>query len=125
MGRRQADTTRLGLVTVALTLCGTLYVALGVTALGAAGAAGILGGLLICSVVPAARHAPRPASAVLVLGAVPFAVATWWSVVTPLLALLALGIGRGVVARAGSSSHWSGPPLLRMELPGGGDTVRT
>ena len=71
-----------------------LYIVLGAVALGFAGALGILGGLLIvAALVAAARGAGRVGTALLVLGAVPFAVITWWSVVTPLMAVLVLVIG--------------------------------
>ena len=82
-----------------LVACGAMYVLLGATALGLAGMLGILGGVLIW----AAARAPQPpwtAYALLLGGAVPFAAATWWSVVTPLIAVLSVIIGRGVIRDA-------------------------
>jgi hypothetical protein len=46
----------------------------------------ILGGLAICAVLTIARRNHRLALDFLALGALPFAIATWWSVVTPLIA---------------------------------------
>jgi hypothetical protein len=86
-----------------LTVCGACYVFLGATALGPAGVLGVLGGVLIWAAVRAAPESPRTAYALLLAGALPFAAATWWSVVTPLVAVLTVAIGRGVV-------HHAGPP---------------
>ena len=49
---------------------------------------GILGGLAICAVLTIARGNHRLALDFLAIGALPFAIATWWSVVTPLIAAL-------------------------------------
>ena len=62
-----------------------------------AGILGIIGGVLIWGAARAARRNPRVAYVLLVAGAVPFAVVTWWSVVTPLIAILALVIGARVI----------------------------
>ena len=97
-------------------LCGLFYVFLGATALGVAGALGIVGSALIWGSLRAAPHGHRTAYALLLVGAVPFAVATWWSVVTPLVALLALAIGRGVIRRAGPTGPTG--PRTSVVLPG-------
>lgn len=92
---------RLGLLVV----CGAYYVFLGATALGFAGVLGILGGLLIWAAARAApRSPPMIAYALLLGGALPFAAATWWSVITPLIAVLTVVIGRGVIRNAGSAA---------------------
>jgi uncharacterized membrane protein YfcA len=76
---------------------GLFYIFLGATALGVAGMLGIVGGIVIVTVVAtSSRLPPRVASIALVAAALPFAVLTWWSIVTPLLAILALTIGRYV-----------------------------
>lgn len=80
-----------------LALCGLYYVFLGATALGVAGTAGIVGGLLIWGVASTAPRSASGAYALLLVGALPFAAATWWSVVTPLVALTAVVAGRGVI----------------------------
>jgi len=80
-----------------LVVCGAYYVVLGATALGLAGVLGILGGALLWVVPAAAKHSHRIAYAVLLAGALPFAAASWWSVVTPLIAILALWFGHTVI----------------------------
>ena len=71
-----------------------LYVFLGATALGIAGALGVLGGALILSLlVVSSRMPPRAGPILLIAAALPFAVITWWSVVTPVLAILVIAIG--------------------------------
>jgi hypothetical protein len=75
-------------------LLGLMYVALGVVAHGLSSVLGIAGGLVTCSLV-AARGRIRRSVAVpcLMIAVVPFAVLTWWSLVTPLIAVLTIGIG--------------------------------
>ncbi len=81
-------------------LLAAYYVFLGAVALGFAGATGVVGGLLIGAALFAAkRHGARLGAALLVVGALPFAILTWWSVVTPLIAALVLAIGGRAVAR--------------------------
>jgi hypothetical protein len=79
-------------------ILGGYYVFLGVDALPkAAGALGILGGLAIWAALIATHRSHRLALILLAAGALPFAIATWWSVVTPLIALLVLLTGRAAV----------------------------
>ncbi len=105
---------RLGLLVV----CGAYYVLLGATALGGAGVLGILGGLLVWGAARAAPQSPPVAYALLLAGALPFAAATWWSVVTPVIAVLILAIGAGVI-RHGIRPQ---PPRTRLSgfRPGSG-----
>jgi hypothetical protein len=73
---------------------GAFYVFLGATALGVAGMLGIVGGMTILAIVALSSRIPtRVAPIVLVSAALPFAVLTWWSIVTPLLAILVVTIG--------------------------------
>ena len=73
---------------------GAFYIFLGATALGVAGMLGIGGGITILAIVALSSRIPtRVASLVLVAAALPFAVLTWWSIVTPLLAILVVAIG--------------------------------
>lgn len=83
---------------VLLVLLGAFEVFLGADALPATvGELGLLGGaLVIASVLAAVRYSRGVAAVLLILGAVPFAVLTWWSVVTPLIAVAALIIGAGI-----------------------------
>jgi hypothetical protein len=91
---------RLGLLVV----CGAYYVFLGATALGLAGMLGILGGALIWAAARAAPTSPRTAHALLLAGALPFAAATWWSVITPVIAVLTVVIGVGVIRQASTAT---------------------
>ena len=57
---------------------------LGVDAFCAARVLGILGGLAVCAALIIARRNHRLALDFLAIGALPFAIATWWSVLTAL-----------------------------------------
>jgi uncharacterized membrane protein YozB (DUF420 family) len=85
---------------------GAFYIFLGATALGIPGVLGIIGGVTILSVVAASSRIPaRAGSLVLVAAALPFAVLTWWSIVTPLLAVLTVAIGWRALRRQVHSRH--------------------
>ena len=58
---------------------GACNIFLGVYAFGAAGVLGILGGLAVCAALIIARRNHRLALDFLAIGALPFAIATWWS----------------------------------------------
>jgi hypothetical protein len=61
---------------------------------------GLTGGLLILAALVVARTS-RPAAQVLLLaGALPLAVAAWWSIVAPVVGLLALLLGWPAVRAA-------------------------
>ncbi len=92
-----------------LVVCGAYYVFLGATALGLAGVLGILGGVSIWTAARIAPHSPRAAYAFLFSGALPFAAATWWSVITPVLAVLAVVIGVGVIHHADPAARTKQP----------------
>jgi hypothetical protein len=84
-------------------LLAAYYVFLGAVALGLAGALGVVGGLLIgAALVVARRYGARIGATLLVVGAAPFAVLTWWSLVTPLIAALVLTVGGRAVVRQSS-----------------------
>lgn len=78
-----------------LVMCGAYDVFLG-TALGTTGLLGVLGGALIWGAAGTARRSPALAYALLA-GALPFASVTWWSVVAPLVAVLAVTLGVGLI----------------------------
>jgi hypothetical protein len=92
-----------------LIVCGAYYVFLGATALGLAGVLGILGGVLIWAAARAAPTSPPTAHTLLLGGALPFAAATWWSIITPLIAVLTVVIGRGVIRHAGPAAGATQP----------------
>jgi uncharacterized membrane protein YozB (DUF420 family) len=73
---------------------GAFYIFLGATALGVPGVLGVVGGITIIAVVATSSRVPsRVGSFTLVAAALPFAVLTWWSIVTPLLAITTIAIG--------------------------------
>ena len=75
-------------------LLGGYYVFLGADALPkGAGVLGILGGLAIWAALLTTRRSHRAGRGLLWAGALPFAILTWWSVITPLIAVLILTIG--------------------------------
>lgn len=103
----RAVTTALGrnwtAILTAVLAC--LTILLGATRLGLAGALGIAGGLVVLALVAVrGRIAPWPAVAVLAVAVVPFAVLTWWSVATPVIALLVLACG--VPMLRGARRRW-------------------
>ena len=78
---------------------GALEVWLAATAVGPARILGVLGGLLVLA---GAALRPRGwALALVAAGVLPFAVLTWWSLTTPLVALLALGFAAMAARTAG------------------------
>jgi hypothetical protein len=80
----------LGILTAFLAV---LYILLGVTELGLVGALAIAGGVVILGAVLAgARLAGTARASMIVAGALPFALAGWWSIVAPLAGLLLAGI---------------------------------
>jgi hypothetical protein len=97
-----------------------LYVFLGATGLGTAGVLGLAGGLVILVLVAMRGRISAPLALVLLLGAaLPFAALTWWSVATPLIALLLLATGVPILAR--HRTQGSGQPHTesRSELGDG------
>ena len=70
-----------------------IFLAFGIVAHDRVGLLGIVGAGLACAALALHGRSRRAAAAALVLAAVPFAVATAWTVVTPLTAVLMLGIG--------------------------------
>ena len=80
------------LPTALLAVLAVIYLAFGAVA-GPIGFLGILGAAAVIAALALEEHSTRLATAVLVIGVVPFAAATWWSVVIPLTAILLLAIG--------------------------------
>ncbi|MGA2829818.1 MAG: hypothetical protein ABSF03_27325 [Streptosporangiaceae bacterium] len=61
---------------------------------------GVVSGILVVAAPRAGRRMPPAAGlGLLVAGTVPFAVVTWWSIIIPVVALLALAIGVPVIGR--------------------------
>ncbi len=86
-----------------LIICGACFVLLGASAPGLTAPLGILSGALVLSVPRLASRSPRAAWAALLAGTLPFAAATWWSAVTPLVAVIAIVIGNSVIRHARSA----------------------
>ncbi len=78
-------------------LLAAMYAGLGFTALGPAGWSGIGGGVIVLTLLAGPRRHRAVAAVVLTVAVAPFAVATWWSVVTPTIALLVVVIGTNAV----------------------------
>jgi len=74
-----------------------IYLSLGIAARGPAGASAIVGALALAGVLPLRRRSRVLAALTLVAGALPFAILTWWSVVAPITAILALALGLPLV----------------------------
>jgi hypothetical protein len=70
-----------------------IYLTFGIVASDAIGLLGVAGAVLACAAMAVRRRSHMAAAVGLVLAAAPFAVATAWTVVTPLTAVLMLAIG--------------------------------
>lgn len=88
------DTSYRSWPTALTAIVALLYAWVGVAAHGWDRVLGIIGALLILAALVVAQRSRTVAAVLLVAGALPLAVVTWWSVVTPLLAILALLLGR-------------------------------
>jgi uncharacterized membrane protein YfcA len=93
---------RLGLVVVVA----LLYAWIGLSAGTPDSVAGVGGAVLIVAALVLERRSRPVTIALLLVGAVPLAVLTWWSLVTPLLAVLCLLLGR-----PGTTPRTSLPPI--------------
>ena len=79
---------------ILLAVLALVYVFLGVTALGVAGALGAAGGLVVLALIAMRGRIAIPlARVLLIVAAIPFAAMTWWSAVTPLVGVLLLVLG--------------------------------
>jgi hypothetical protein len=79
--------------TALLLVIAALYAWVGVSAHGLDQLLGLLGAPLIVAALAVAPRSRPTAAGLLLLGALPLAVITWWSVATPLLAVLCLLLG--------------------------------
>jgi hypothetical protein len=100
---------------VLVVLLGILYLALGVAAHGPASVDGIGGGAMVVAV---ACLIPRMPAAVAITGlvaaVVPFALVTWWSIVTPAIASLVVVIGVAAARRESRALPVSADAILRI-----------
>jgi hypothetical protein len=97
MTRDLQQTWRTGLVVV----IAALYAWVGVSMHGPDQLLGLIGAPLIVAALAVAPRSRPTATGLLLLGALPLAVITWWSVATPLLAVLCLLLGWPLPSRTG------------------------
>jgi hypothetical protein len=84
----------------------------------AVGILGILGALAIWTALLDTHRPHRVRLILLTVGALPFAIATWWSVITPLIALLILAIGVRAIRpglAASPAHHRSNSPVAAAD----------
>lgn len=89
MTRNLQQTWRTALVVI----IAALYAWVGVSMHGPDQFLGLIGAPLIVGALAVAPRSRPIAAGLLLLGALPLAVATWWSIATPLLAVLCLVLG--------------------------------
>lgn len=95
---------------VLLTVLGVIYLAFGAVA-GPVGLLGIAGAGATAAAIALAPRSRRTATIVLTAGAVPFALAVWWSVVIPLTGLLIVAIGLPQIKRRARAEAAAPLPL--------------
>lgn len=84
------DLIRRSLLDVLIVVLGGLYVYVAIYDAGIERFIGVLGGIGIVGAVFVKRRSRQTAGGLLLLGALPLAILTWWSIVTPLIAGLAI-----------------------------------
>jgi hypothetical protein len=92
-----------------LAVLGLLHLWIGLAAHGWDRLFGIVGGVLILAAAEAIRRSATAAAVLLLTGSLPLAVATWWSIVTPGLAILTLLMGWLAVRRTRPSRSQATP----------------
>ena len=90
-----------------LALC---YLWIGAAAHGWDRILGLAGGILILAAVATARRSVSAAYPLLLLGALPLAIITWWSIATPVLAVVVLLLGWIAVRRLRAPRAVATPP---------------
>lgn len=86
---------------------GLFYLAIGVTVGGAIGIVAILGAVLVVAALALRTNSMQAAIALLVIGTLPLSILTWWSLITPIVAVLALlcgGLAIGASSRRRATS---------------------
>jgi hypothetical protein len=87
------DTLRRTWPAILVAVLALFYIWIGVAAHGWDRILGLGGGVLILAAIAATHRSVSAASVLLIVGALPLAVATWWSIATPVLAILVLLLG--------------------------------
>lgn len=96
---------------------GLLYAWVGLAAQGTDRALGLIGAVAIVAALAVASRSRPAAIVLLLLGAMPLAILSWWSIVTPLLAVLCLLLGWPRTGPVPRENHDHPSPLLWA--PGG------
>lgn len=78
---------------MAVVLLALLYAWIGFSAQGPERIAALGGAVLVVSTIAATRWSRAAAIGMLLVGALPLAVLTWWSVATPVLAAVTVAVG--------------------------------
>lgn len=89
---------------------------------------GLVGGAVILTAVVVARRSVPAAFALLIVGVLPLAIVTWWSIVTPLIAILTLllgGVARQVHRPGPVAEHGITSSDVRTVAEGRGRTPST
>jgi uncharacterized membrane protein len=76
-----------------------LYTYVGIHEVGTARLFGTIGGVLMVAALFARSRSRLLGAGLLLIGALPLAIATWWSIITPLIAVLVLLLGWIVLSR--------------------------
>jgi hypothetical protein len=79
--------------TALIAISAALYAWVGLAAPGVDRVLGLTGAVLILTALALMARSRATAGALLVIGALPLAIHTWWSLITPLLALLVITLG--------------------------------
>jgi len=87
------DTVRRTWPAIGVAVLALFYLWIGFAAHGWDRILGLAGGVLIVVAVAIARRSVSAAYTLLVLGALPLAIVTWWSIATPVLAIVVLLLG--------------------------------
>ncbi|WP_370079866.1 hypothetical protein [Streptacidiphilus sp. MAP12-16] len=87
------ETLRRTWPSVLVAVVALLYIWIGLAAHGWDRILGLAGGLVVLAALIAARRSVPIAMVLLAVGALPLAITTWWSIATPVLAVLVLLLG--------------------------------
>ncbi|MCU0308183.1 MAG: hypothetical protein MUE51_10545 [Thermoleophilia bacterium] len=104
--RELAGSLGRGWLRILTAVLAVLYILLGAVALGITGVLAMAGGALVLATLAIGRRIPvGVATALVVAGAVPFAVLAWWSVVAPLAGVLLVVLGIAAVRGAAAGDR--------------------
>jgi hypothetical protein len=95
-----------------LAVLGLLYLWIGVVANGWDCLFAFIGGVLIIAAAETIRRTGTLALGILLLGSLPLAAATWWSIVTPVLAILTMLMGLLALRRTRAPRSDTAPPAV-------------